>query len=88
MARRSRPLRYQPLADYLAAQPGDAVHVSFAEIERILGGPLPALAYTRNWWWSRQPRTPRPLLARVGWRTAAVELWEQRVTFERGAVAG
>ena len=48
----SKSSKYQPLADYLAAQPGDEVTLSFAQITTLVGAlPTPA-AYRRSWWTS------------------------------------
>jgi len=49
MPNRTPPGRkYQPLADYLAAHPADEVTLTFAQIEAILGAPLPSSAYLRG----------------------------------------
>src|SRR5215216_4708229 len=44
--------KYQPLAAYLAGLPSDVsdVTLTLAEIEAILGEPLPAGAVTDAWW--------------------------------------
>ena len=42
--------KYQPLADYLAAQTADEVALSFSEIRAILKRPLSATAYLPEWW--------------------------------------
>ncbi len=42
--------KYHALAGYLAAQPGDQVVVTFAQIEALVGAPLPASALRRAWW--------------------------------------
>ena len=74
------------LAAYLAAQRAEtaAVTLSFAELERLLGGPLPASAWGPNWWMKRR-RDPRWRLA--GWRPGSPRRVEGRlaVTFERVA---
>ena len=85
------PRKYQPLAAYLAALPPETATaaLSFAEIEALLGAPLPRSARTPQFWtnvrqhWggSAQARAWR----RAGWRVAGVR-WEPRppvVTFER-----
>ena len=61
-----RPHKYQPLADYLAAQSADEVTLSFAEITALVGAlPIPG-AYRRSWWMSNG------VIRRVAqrWRTA------------------
>ena len=77
--------KYHPLAQYLTAQPSDAVTLSFAEIEALLGAPLPRLAYqTGQWWW--HPRGPQTRAWRgAGWRVQRVNLWWRTVTFRRTA---
>ena len=82
---RPKSSRYQRLADYLAAQPGDEVRLNFAQIEALLGAPLPTSAYVRNWWWSKGAKR----LAAQPWRAAGWEATltqradEWRVTFRR-----
>ena len=78
--------KYQPLADHLAAQPGDEVTLSFAEIMAILGAALPASAYVRAWWTGRSPNSVRTQGWRqVGWEVTAVTRREREwwVTFRR-----
>ena len=60
--------RYQRLADYLTAQPDDEVRLSFAQIEAIVGAPLPPSAYMRSWWSSKGAKhlAAQPWRA-VGW---------------------
>ena len=53
---RPKGSKYQPLADYLAAQTADEVRLSFAAIEAILGAALPTSAYQRMWWTSNVVR--------------------------------
>jgi len=84
-----RTPKYQPLGDYLAAQSGAAVTLSFSEIEAILGAPLPASAATRGFWSNRRSVWGMPTRARAwsaaGWRVGKVVLRTDRpaVTFVR-----
>ena len=41
---------YWPLYDYLVAQAGDRLTLRLAEIEAIMGAPLPPRAHGRQWW--------------------------------------
>jgi hypothetical protein len=53
---RRGPLKYEPLElhlRFLGAHTSD-VTLSFAEIERILGAPLPVSARTHRPWWGNQ----------------------------------
>ena len=77
--------KYQPLADYLAAQHADEVRLSFAQIEAIVGSALPTSAYLRGWWWSKGAKrlAAQPWRA-VGWEAALTRRAdERRVTFRR-----
>ena len=46
--------RYDPLKRYLAERTDPVIHLSFAEIERIIGGPLPASARRHRPWWANE----------------------------------
>ena len=80
------PAKYAPLACYLAAQPGDRVTLTLAEIEAIIGAPLPPGARRRRWWrLTPGPTGLRPLVQAVGWQLALDGLWgrEPAVMFVR-----
>ena len=85
MPPRYGPRKYDPLAAYLAALPADEVTLTFAEIEAIVGAPLPATARLSSFW----STTPRLLVARpwlrAGWRVARAHLRSESpaVTFRR-----
>lgn len=84
--RRSRSMRsggrYAPLATWLAGRRGSTVVESFAEIEAVLGRPLPPSArrYTAPWYSAIHPlaRTLRG----AGWR-ATPDLKREQVTLRR-----
>ncbi len=71
-----RPPKYEPLRQYLVAQPGDAVRLTFAEIETILGAPLPVWAYSAGFWANHRERWSMSPQARswhtAGWRVGMV----------------
>jgi hypothetical protein len=46
--------RYDPLKRYLAERNDPVVRLSFAEIERIIGGPLPPSARRHRPWWGNE----------------------------------
>jgi hypothetical protein len=78
--------RYQPLADFLAAQKGDEWTASFSDVEARLGFALPASAYKHPAWWANQSgggHSQTRGWRSVGWRTAALDLERKRVRFER-----
>jgi hypothetical protein len=82
-----KPSKYQPLIDWLVAQPADCVSatVTFAEIERLLGHLLPATArMERAWWTYAGPRHPHIRAWRAaGWTVKAFDRWDHQVTFVR-----
>ncbi len=83
--RRRHPSKYQPLADALAAQHGDTARFTFAEIEALLGAPLPPMARRTRHWWRNQRSTGPHVRAWLdaGWQVAAVDPAVQTVTFTR-----
>jgi len=78
--------RYDPLKRYLAGRSEPVVHLSFADIERIIGGPLPASARRHRPWWANE-RSGSHVHASawlgVGRRTANVDLNVGAVSFAR-----
>jgi hypothetical protein len=78
--------RYDPLRRYLAERSEPVVHLSFAEIERIIGGPLPASARRHRPWWANE-RSGSHVHASAwmgaGRRTANVDLNGGTVVFAR-----
>ena len=83
---RARTDRYARLAAYLAAQRAETttVTLTFAELERLIGGLLPPSAWSPGWWAKRR----RDALWRTaGWRPGAPRRVDGRlaVTFERVA---
>ena len=83
---RSGPSKYQPLADYLAAQPAavGAVALTVAEVAAIVGAALPLGAWTRGWW-KDTTDVRAGAWRRAGWRVEAVRLRTDppTVTFTR-----
>jgi hypothetical protein len=88
------PSKYQPLADWLAAQETPAVTLTFADVARILGSLLPAGArWQAGWWtpevyqswWTRGEHSDihARLWRAAGWHVTAVDLETRRVTFTR-----
>ena len=69
--------RYDPLRKYLAERSDPVIRLSFAEIERIIGVPLPASARRHRPWWANE-KSGSHVHARswldAGRRTANVDL--------------
>jgi hypothetical protein len=78
--------RYDPLRRYLAERTEPVIRLSFAEIERIIGGPLPASARRHRPWWANE-RSGSHVHASAwmgaGRRTANVDLNAASVDFLR-----
>ncbi len=77
--------RYDPLRRFLAQQTGDEVAMSFAELERIIGGRLPSSAFQGNAWWSNNPTNHAQANAWLdaGFETAKVDRVGRKLVFRR-----
>jgi len=82
-----RRSRYQPLADDLAARREQRITLTFADIEAILGAPLPLTAtVAAAWWvWPGYPHVRRWRVA--GWQ-ARLDRPNRCVRFFRDATGG
>ena len=49
-----RSSKYAPLRDYLAERSEPVLHMTFAEVERVLGGNLPDSARKYRPWWANE----------------------------------
>jgi hypothetical protein len=79
--------RYAPLAIWLQSRPSseDRVQLAFAEVEEIIGGPLPPSARTHRAWWANDSvgHVQSQQWLDVGWRVAQINMTEEKVTFAR-----
>jgi len=76
--------KYTPLRDFLIERDEPSVPMSFAEIEKLLGRPLPASKRSRAWW-SNNPGNnvmTREWLA-AGYVTEAVDTKSETLVFRR-----
>lgn len=78
--------KYDPLRDYLRKQTVRDIELSFAEIERLIGGMLPNSAARPQWWANVQdPNTTH--VQRKAWRDAGYDAFliagRDRVRFTR-----
>jgi hypothetical protein len=78
--------KYYPLHAYLSRL-GNAgqLHMEFAQLEDIIGQPLPVGARSNRAWWAngRSGHSQARAWLLAGWRVADVDLQGERVTFER-----
>jgi len=71
--------RYDALAAHLQRQPGTRYTMSFANIERVIGHPLPPSfkpghRVFRQWWQNSYAPTSSHVQARCGWIAAGWEV--------------
>jgi hypothetical protein len=80
-----RASKYFPLQQFLAQQRASELPVTFTDVERVLGFGLPPSARVHAAWWSNNRGTNVAVKAwrDVGWRTARVDVANERVTFVR-----
>ena len=68
-------------------QPGQDITHTFAELERLIGQPLPPRAWTRAWWANvRGPKHPQAnAWLCAGWEVVDADRLARTVTFTRTA---
>lgn len=82
------PSKYEALAEYLSAQPGRALPMTFAQVQAIVGE-LPPSAWKHRAWWSNSDTYPnaRSGWLAAGWMTTKVDMQAQRLLFVRRRAA-
>ena len=76
--------KYQPLADHLRAIAGNACRLRFVDIERVIGGPLPASAREhRSWWGNDRTHSQARAWMQAGFRAAPSPIGIEPVVFQR-----
>jgi hypothetical protein len=80
--------KYHRLYEYLRRQRSDRLPMTFAEIERRLGSPLPKSARSRRGFWSNRGRGGLQAAAwlQAGYEVGRVDLAGRRVEFRRPGV--
>ena len=86
--------KYAPLGDYLRKQRGSEVRMTFAQIERVIGGKLPPSQQNRAWW-SNNPwnNVMTKVWLDAGFVTEQVDIEGRKLVFrrvgtDRGPVGG
>lgn len=76
--------KYEPLTSYLADRETAEVPLTFAEIERIIGAPLPPSKQYPAWW-SNNPSNNVMTRAwlQAGFQTERVDVARERLVFRR-----
>lgn len=81
--------KYEPLTEFLTAQRAQIVPMSFREIERVLGFPLPEKASGIRAWWSNNASNnvmTKAWLA-AGYMTERVDMGSRRLVFRKAIPA-
>lgn len=79
--------KYTPLADHLRASGREALTMTFAEIEEVIGGNLPPSAFSHRAWWSNNPTNNVMTHAwlEAGYETANVDMARRTLVFRKAA---
>lgn len=82
--------KYEPLGEFLRSQKTAEVPMSFAEIERITGTPLPPKAQDHRAWWSNNPsnNVMTKVWLAAGFETERVDMAGRRLVFRRTRPSG
>ena len=76
--------KYDPLSARLAGHAGPEWRASFAELEEVLGFPLPKTARTgKTWWKSNAAAAHARAWTEAGWEVADVDQAKGLVTFRK-----
>jgi len=77
--------KYEKFGPFLARQRAPEIKMAFAEIERVLGAPLPASAYKHRPWWSNNPSNNAltKTWLEAGYETTQVDMANRRLVFQR-----
>ena len=78
--------KYKRLYHHLRELDGPEWHASFADVERVLGFPLPQSAHDYSAWWANESdgqHSHAYAWLAAGWETHDVELTGRRLVFRR-----
>ena len=76
--------RYSALAEYLKRRSGGLVRLSFGEIEKIIGGPLPQSAREHRAWWANDKfHSQGKAWLSAGWVSEDLDLEGKEISFSR-----
>lgn len=77
--------KYAPLRDFLKKQDRPLVRLTFREIEKLIGAPLPVSARKHRPWWSNNPSNSVITEAwlEAGFRSEQVDITKGTLVFRR-----
>lgn len=82
--------KYDPLRAYLAGEASAEIPMTFAQIEAVIGAPLPPAARRHRAWWSNNP--DNSVITRAwrdaGYRAFQVDMVSGALVFRRDQEAG
>jgi hypothetical protein len=84
----ARPMKYDPLREYLSREPADRVTMSFANMEAVIRDSLPASALSHRAWWANEQdgqHVQAQAWLVAGWVVEDVDLVAKSVTFARSS---
>ena len=78
-------MKYEPLRRYLESETGPLVELTFGQVERIIGAPLPRSARIHPAWWSNNAtgHVNAKAWLEAGFKAERVDLGAQRLTFRK-----
>lgn len=81
--------KYDNLAHYLAGRKEDMIRMRFSEIEKLIEGPLPQVAYDHRAWWANSDTNNHAINGwlQAGWETSRVDMDNRELLFVRRAPA-
>lgn len=76
--------KYAPLGEFLRAQSGNEVRLSFADVERITGTKLPPSSRYRAWWSNNATNSVMTKVwLEAGFETEQVDMASSKLVFKR-----
>ncbi|MDZ4322025.1 MAG: hypothetical protein U1A07_24885 [Phenylobacterium sp.] len=79
--------KYKPLSERLSQHAADRWSASFAELEEVLGFPLPKSAREQNAWWRGGEKPHHSAWTEPGWRVLDLDRVAETVVFGRDQAA-
>ncbi len=80
--------KYYPLFEYLQQQPDSGlIEFDFAELEKIIGNPLPPSAWTNRAWWANSSTLHGRAWVEAKWLVDDVDFANHRIVFRPDRIA-
>jgi hypothetical protein len=81
--------KYAPLCEFLKKQNRHLIQLTFSEIEKLIGAPLPPSARKHRPWWSNNPKNSviTDAWLAAGYRSEQVDMETGKLVFRRADAA-